>query len=251
MIDKNNGRLLEPEIKSMLINHLIEKGIVGVSDTIFSELTVDNASRRVDLAISKGKELWAFEIKSEADTLTRLEGQVNIYSKFFDKVFVVVAKKHVESALSIIPTSVALWEIKESRIVVKQKGRKKLIKNPESFIDMMSVSDLAKVVSKSGLKSPSKRRQDLVRSITKVNSSLLREAAFEAITQRYNLSSKMFFEQVMNRKVTPYDISLLSRFKFQGSQTLPLTDDIEDIICSLNAIGVDGERMLCSDSTYL
>ncbi len=234
--EETSERLLEPEIKSLVLNFLITKGFLTSSDTVFNELTIDGASRRVDLAITKGKELWGFEIKSEADSLTRLNGQVDIYSKYFDKVFVVVASKHVNSALSMIPTSVALWEIKENRIILKQKGRKKLIKNSDSFINMMSVSDLSKAVNRNGLKPLSKRRKDLISCLSQVNYSLLRDAAFKAITQRHKLSSKMFFDQIVGRGVTPNDINLLSRFKLHNLKPLVTTDSIEDIVHTLNVL---------------
>ncbi|MGX9463055.1 sce7726 family protein [Shewanella sp. A14] len=240
MIEEDiNRRVLEPEIKSMVLNFLISNGFISSLDTVFNEFTVDGASRRVDLAITKGKELWGFEIKSEADSLTRLKGQIDIYSQFFDKVFVVVASKHVGAVLSMIPTSVALWEIQRNKIIVKQKGRKKLIKNPNSFIDMMSVSDLSKVVNRIGIKSQSKRRQDLISCLSKVNHSLLRDAAFKALTQRYQLSSKMFFDQVIGRKITPNDINLLSRFKLHNMKPTIIPDSVDDIVHALNAIGLD------------
>ncbi|EPJ45199.1 MAG: hypothetical protein OFPII_29200 [Osedax symbiont Rs1] len=239
-------RLLEPEIKSLVLNYLLDKNILTPSNTVFSEFTVGNATRRVDLVITKGKELWAFEIKSEADSLKRLKGQVDIYSKYFDKVFVIVAKKHVNSALSIIPKTVALWEIKENSVVVRQKGRKKLITNPDSFIDMMGVSDLSKVVNRNKLKTLSKRRKDLISSLENVNFRLLRAAAFEAITQRHQLSSKMFFDQIMSRSVTPNDIALLSRFKVQNSKPV-IGDDIDDIIYGLNFMSTDYYKTLRND----
>ncbi len=241
--EKNDNRLLEPQIKSLLLNHLIKKKIISSSDTIFNEFTVDGASRRVDLAITKGKELWGFEIKSEADSLVRLKGQVDIYSKYFDKVFVVVASKHSNSASLIISESVALWEIKDNRIIVKQKGRKKLIKNTDSFIDMMSVSDLNKAVNKSGLKALSKRRKDLITCLSKVSCGFLRDAAFKAITQRYELSSKIFFNQVIGRDITPSDIQLLSRFKLHNLKPSIPSNNINDIVNVLNAIGLDNTTM--------
>ena len=237
--EKNEIRLLEPQIKSLLLNHLIKKKILSSSDTVFNEFTVDGASRRVDLAITKGKELWGFEIKSEADSLSRLKGQVDIYSKYFDKVFVVVASKHSSSASLIISEAVALWEIRDNRIIVKQKGRKRLIKNTNSFIDMMSVSDLNKAVNKSGLKALSKRRKDLITCLSEVSYSFLRESAFKAVTQRYELSSKIFFNEVTGRDIIPSDIQLLSRFKLHNLKPSIPTNNIDDIVKVLNTIGLD------------
>jgi len=232
-------KLLEPDIKSIVLNHLIEKEILTCSDTVFSEFTVDSASRRVDLAIAKEGELWAFEIKSEADSLARLKGQADIYLKYFDKVFVVVAQKHIQSALEMLPTSIALWGIKGKSVIIKRRGRKKIIKDPRIFINMMGVSDLIKASNRSGVKSESKRREDLVRSLDKISYKALREAAFEAITQKYKLSSDDFFEKIKGRDVRSGDIKLLSRFKPVSVIEPANSDRIEDIISALNSIRID------------
>ena len=229
-----SDKFLEPEIKSLIINHLIRKGVLSESDIVLSEFTVGNAARRVDLAILKGNETWAFEIKSASDSLARLQGQIDIYMKYFDKVFVVVAKKHVESALELIPSSVALWEIRNNSVVIKQKGKKCLIKRPESFIDMMGVPELIKIVNSKGLKTASKRRKDLTKVVlNEADVSLLRKVAFETITKRFELPSKMFFNKVTGRDVTPYDLSLLSRYKSQGVDS---PANIEEIISRLDTI---------------
>lgn len=47
--------------------------------------------------------LHGFEIKSEVDSLTRLESQVHYYSKVFKKCSLVVSEKHEKKALEMIP----------------------------------------------------------------------------------------------------------------------------------------------------
>lgn len=47
--------------------------------------------------------LHGFEIKSEVDSLTRLESQVHYYSKVFKRCTLVVTEKHEEKAIAMIP----------------------------------------------------------------------------------------------------------------------------------------------------
>lgn len=47
--------------------------------------------------------LHGFEIKSEVDSLTRLESQVHYYSQVFQRCTLVVTEKHEEKALALIP----------------------------------------------------------------------------------------------------------------------------------------------------
>lgn len=57
---------------------------------------------RVDVAAVNGA-LWGYEIKSERDTLRRLPLQVEIYSKVLDFAALVVAERHHEHALGLLP----------------------------------------------------------------------------------------------------------------------------------------------------
>jgi len=57
---------------------------------------------RVDLAAVNGA-LWGYEIKSERDTLRRLPMQVEVYSKVLDFAALVVAERHHERAMGLLP----------------------------------------------------------------------------------------------------------------------------------------------------
>jgi len=72
-------RLLEPQIKALIINYLRSKNKLNQDTTVINEFTVDGYSRRVDLLVADKKHFIAFEVKSEADSLTRLEGQTQKY----------------------------------------------------------------------------------------------------------------------------------------------------------------------------
>ncbi|MGD9527057.1 MAG: sce7726 family protein [Dehalococcoidia bacterium] len=62
---------------------------------------------RVDLAAVNGA-LWGYEIKSERDTLRRLPTQVQVYSQVLDYAVLVVAERHYEHAVGLLPD---WWEV--------------------------------------------------------------------------------------------------------------------------------------------
>jgi hypothetical protein len=62
---------------------------------------------RVDVAVI-GAELHAYEIKSEADSLRRLPAQVGGFGAVFDYCSLVVAPRHVDAAIGIVP---AWWGV--------------------------------------------------------------------------------------------------------------------------------------------
>ena len=58
--------------------------------------------RRIDVALVNG-ELAGYEIKSDEDTLIRLAGQAEVYSRVLDRVTLVTTEHHLDHALDVIP----------------------------------------------------------------------------------------------------------------------------------------------------
>lgn len=97
---------------------------VGATKTV-EEFWVPGTHERADLAVI-GRTMTAFEIKSEHDTLRRLPRQANAYGRVFDRCTAVVADRHREGALAILPAwwgvttvsvngHVALEEVRKAR----------------------------------------------------------------------------------------------------------------------------------------
>lgn len=125
------SRLLEADIKALTLNYLRDKNIIDGNSIIMNELTIGDFSRRVDLAIFNKGKLIAFEIKSEADSLFRLNGQLDKYLEYFDKVIVVSDTKFVPSLLESLPNKIGLWEVEKSKIKIKKKVNcNEKLKNP-------------------------------------------------------------------------------------------------------------------------
>lgn len=66
---------------------------------------------RADLVILNGTST-VYEIKSERDTLQRLEKQVKDYSKVFARSYVIASQDHVEAVLKLIPRHVGVMCLK-------------------------------------------------------------------------------------------------------------------------------------------
>ena len=69
---------------------------------IVEEMGVWSGAVRIDVAVING-EMHGFELKSSRDTLERLPNQRALYDRVFDRVTLVVADRHIEKALGIIP----------------------------------------------------------------------------------------------------------------------------------------------------
>jgi hypothetical protein len=69
-------------------------------------------TRKADIVILNGTGT-AYEIKSERDSLTRLEDQVTEYLKVFASVNIIVGENHLESALASAPSDVGVLKLCE------------------------------------------------------------------------------------------------------------------------------------------
>lgn len=98
----------ESAIRIRLIEHL--KEVEGGDAAFISEMFIGDFSRRADLIVANGS-LAAYEIKSAADDVSRLSGQLETYLRLFERVTVVCAATHLERVLSIVPLSVGVWVV--------------------------------------------------------------------------------------------------------------------------------------------
>lgn len=87
---------VRPALRSRL---LAEHG----RDTLFiEELGLSRGQVRIDLAAVNGS-LHGYEIKSDRDTLRRLDRQLAIYNRVLDHATLVVGERHMERAVELLP----------------------------------------------------------------------------------------------------------------------------------------------------
>lgn len=84
----------ELEIKMSLISYLSEKHHQEADTRFIKELFVENFNRRADVVMVNGH-LSAYEIKSDLDSLIRLDGQLDSFTRYFEYVTVVCTKLHL------------------------------------------------------------------------------------------------------------------------------------------------------------
>ncbi len=91
---------------------LIEKLLLGVHNlqtaSMLTEFRVENC--KADFVILNGT-ATAYEIKSERDSLSRLESQIKAYSKVFAKVNIIVGENHLDSVLLMVPKEIGVLKL--------------------------------------------------------------------------------------------------------------------------------------------
>ncbi|MGO9581538.1 MAG: sce7726 family protein [Acidimicrobiales bacterium] len=81
------------------------------SAEVVFEFWVPQSNERADLAVISTT-MDGFEIKTERDTLKRLPRQADAYARVFDRCHAVLAQRHVDLALEILP---AWWGVQVIR----------------------------------------------------------------------------------------------------------------------------------------
>lgn len=132
-------RMHDPEIRAALDARL-QLRFAGQADTLIRhELGVCQGARRVDVAVINGH-LDGWEIKSDFDSLSRLPGQAELYSKVLDRAWLVTTDRHLVKAWHLVPS---WWGVmhavsRERGVTLTQLRRPRL----SPVLDPMSIAQL-------------------------------------------------------------------------------------------------------------
>jgi hypothetical protein len=110
-----------------------------VGTLIVDELGLCQGVARVDLAVVNGS-LHGYEIKSECDTLERLPGQRDVYSRALDFVTIVTSAKHAKKIRGSVPQWWGIWAASSSRDGIELRQMRKPRPNPG--VDARAVAEL-------------------------------------------------------------------------------------------------------------
>ena len=130
----------DPDVRPALRSTLVAKHAGQPETVIIEELGVCRGRVRVDVAVVNGS-LHGYEIKSDRDSLRRLNRQVAMYSHVLDQATLVVGDRHLADALQFVPE---WWGVLHSRPSPKglrfktlRRGRKNSQRNPRSLVELL------------------------------------------------------------------------------------------------------------------
>ena len=181
--------LNEAQIKAAVIDRLLERGKSN-DGVLISELAVARHPRRVDLAWANGS-LQAFEIKSDFDSLTRLDGQMLAYASSFDKVTLAVAPKFVHAVLNRYPSNVEVWEVYSGRgevvhVTQRRRGVSQPIRCRATLAGFLRKAEIVKFLRLHGVRvKPTHPRTDLISLLDRMPVASLRPFVLSSIQDRF------------------------------------------------------------------
>lgn len=155
----------------------------GQGAAFVSELFIDDFSRRADLVMANGK-LSAFEIKSEKDTLERLDGQLATYMRLFEQVTVVCAERHKAGVEERVPDGVGVWVLTADGIIKIQRRAKTYKQTShQSWLSFLPVDEIRNLLATQGIHR-SGTRDVLVARATVIDIKLVRQYVLDFFKNR-------------------------------------------------------------------
>lgn len=140
-------KLDDKEIRRALISRLS----TYKNCKIFEELTVPSGKARADVVAVNGHVI-AYEIKSDYDSIKRLDSQIPEYDKNFEMNYIVVGSKHENSISNYVPHYWGIIVVKRTqknsiRLSFVRKAKLNPNHSFKDFLSLLSSNDIKKIAS--------------------------------------------------------------------------------------------------------
>jgi hypothetical protein len=138
--------------------HLVKEHLKNEDEITVFEMYVN--SSRLDIGRING-ESYAYEIKTELDSLEKLHKQVEDYSKAFEHIFIIVHPKHLQKAIDMIPSfcGIKTYYLDGLKCCFKLIRPSEVSPNLDCRIQLMFLAskDLENMIKEHSIKAPRKR----------------------------------------------------------------------------------------------
>ena len=223
----------EAVAKAALLNFLREQELLGDDAVIVSELELPSVGRRADLVLI-GENPVAIEIKTAADSLTRLPDQMGTFCRAFPAAYAAVATRHLKKTISIVPKECGIIELRQRHSALELR----IHRSPKPFVrtssfeqaSLLPVRELAKTLRTLGIKASSgARRAELADLVSAVEPRVLSPLIASYLRMKYAASSNDFIVKTKGRSIRPEDLAFLRLWASAHRSTikaLPVDPDL-------------------------
>lgn len=110
---------------------------------------------KADLAILNGT-ATVYEVKSERDSLSRLERQVIAYAKVFARVYVIAGENHVDAVLNSVPKDVGVMRLNSRHgiSILREAADRPARTSPAAIFDSIRTLEASKILQSRGMLVP-------------------------------------------------------------------------------------------------
>ena len=131
-----NDKIIRKALQVFLDKELARYRRRGFRAEIIEELGVRHGIARIDFALINGT-MHGYEIKSDCDTLNRLPEQIEEFNAVFDRLTIVVGKRHLYQAMYIVPD---WWGITVAKFNNVNRLVLQVIRKPENNTEQVGLS---------------------------------------------------------------------------------------------------------------
>jgi len=190
----NEGWLMnDQQIRISFHHKCLSNSHEDAATLVVDELGLQHGKCRADIAVLNGHFI-GYEIKSDADSLRRLNNQITIYNSVFDRLFAVVATCHLDEAMTLLPDwwgVISVSKGKRGAIYFKTARRSKQNRNVDDYAvaQLLWRDEAQEILTNLGIhgKALREKRANLyTHIIKKLNPSELRKIVKKYLMNRTN-----------------------------------------------------------------
>ena len=170
-----------------VIKHALVDFLKTNQDTILFEMPI--LSSRVDIGRINGNS-YAYEIKTELDSLNRIEKQINDYSQVYEYIILVIAPLFLKEVLDLVPDYCGIWvynhDKKSKKITFSKKRspRKSPFLNSSSQLNSLSQYSLYSILKSKNIKNIPLNKEDKIKLIKGLYKPRTINTKFKALTKQ-------------------------------------------------------------------
>lgn len=156
------------DVRTALKEKILSRYYTDGSSRVVEEMGIFQGISRIDIAVINGS-LYGYEIKSESDTLYRLDSQLKYYRQVFDYLTFVVGTKHEAPITGLLPdwcgliTATPQPKLGTLKLIQKKKAKKNPETNSFAIAQLLWKDELLQILNEKGIKKglSNKSKRDL------------------------------------------------------------------------------------------
>ena len=143
-MNRQDSTFCDADIRRALRSWLRVKHAAEADSVVIEELGVCRGKVRIDLAVINGR-FHGYEIKSDRDSLRRLDAQIDMYGKVLDRATIVVGDRHFTEILNIVPRWWGVLRFESGpngpQFKTVRPGRNNPRVDPRSLVELLWLDD--------------------------------------------------------------------------------------------------------------
>lgn len=186
--------LREADAKAAVLQALRQHRQIDRHTVVANEFSLGRVGVRADLALFTRNQLIGVEVKTDADSLKRLERQLTGYRRYFDRIVLVVGDRHLQRLRQMEMSDLEVWRFtstSEVEIVQEQA----IQPYPDCRVDLLTQDERVRAARRAA------------------KDEALHAIATHLLSERFKRTSEEFWRTVGRGRIQKSHLGCLSRFE--------------------------------------